>query len=257
MNSTARRVPRITGLPASAPMLQVTVVPDLPQPVPANELMVVPPGKATVRTTPVALEVWTAFQVVAPEGASMESIVPCFFAVGECSCVSVHGANRLASNSLLEGMVLSTNAAASVRDVPRVRPSQVAPWSKGGATDSNDAIVVALNWDEIRRFMWAYVSIVRTDKRLERARHRIENVRDEIRQYYLDFNVTSDLIELRNVALVAELVIASARQRKESRGLHYTLDHLQKLPEARHSRISLATSATRSTVRRSRGCKHT
>ena len=165
--------------------------------------------------------------------------IPNLYAIGECAFTGLHGANRLASNSLLEGMVLSTNAAASVRDVPRVRPSQVAPWSKGGATDSNDAIVVALNWDEIRRFMWAYLGIVRTDKRIERARHRIEVLRDEIREYYIDFKITSDLIELRNLALVAQLIIESARRRKESRGLHYTLDYPDKLPEARHSELQL------------------
>lgn len=161
------------------------------------------------------------------------------YAIGECAFTGLHGANRLASNSLLEGMVYSARAAAAVKEVPRIRPQQVATWSSGSTTDSNDAIVVALNWEEIRRFMWSYVGIVRSDKRLERARHRIENVRDEIRQYYLDFKVTNDLIELRNLALVAHLVIESARRRKESRGLHYTLDYLEKLPEARHSEIQL------------------
>ena len=123
--------------------------------------------------------------------------------------------------------MFSTRAAAAVRELPRIRPSQVAPWSSGNATDSNDAIVVSLNWDEIRRFMWSYVSIVRSDKRLERARRRIEILRDEIREYYIDFKVTSDLVELRNLALTAHLIIESARRRKESRGLHYTLDYPQ------------------------------
>ncbi len=161
------------------------------------------------------------------------------YAIGECAFTGLHGANRLASNSLLEGMVFSTRAAAAVREMPRTRPAQVAPWSYGGATDSNDAIVVSLNWDEIRRFMWSYVGIVRSDKRLERARRRIEILRDEIREYYIDFKVTSDLVELRNLALVAHLIIESARRRKESRGLHFTLDYPDKLPQARHSEIQL------------------
>jgi len=161
------------------------------------------------------------------------------YAIGECAFTGLHGANRLASNSLLEGMVFSHRAAAAVREAPRIRPAQVAPWSYGQATDSNDAIVVTLNWDEIRRFMWSYVGIVRSDKRLERARRRIEILRDEIREYYIDFKVTSDLVELRNLALVAHLIIESARRRKESRGLHFTLDYPDKLPEARHSEIQL------------------
>ncbi|HMG20850.1 MAG TPA: L-aspartate oxidase, partial [Kofleriaceae bacterium] len=147
------------------------------------------------------------------------------YAIGECAFTGLHGANRLASNSLLEGMVYSTRAAAAVRDAPRLRPSRVAPWSSGDATDSNDAIVVTLNWDEIRRFMWSYLGIMRSDKRIERARRRIEILRDEIREYYMDFKITSDLIELRNLALVAHLIIESARRRKESRGLHSTLDY--------------------------------
>jgi L-aspartate oxidase len=161
------------------------------------------------------------------------------YAIGECAFTGLHGANRLASNSLLEGMVYSSRAAAAVRDAPRLRPSVVAPWSSGNATDSNDAIVVTLNWDEIRRFMWSYLGIVRSDKRIERARRRIEILRDEIREYYIDFKITSDLIELRNLALVAHLIIESARRRKESRGLHATLDYPGKLPEARHSEIQL------------------
>jgi L-aspartate oxidase len=163
--------------------------------------------------------------------------IPGLYAIGECAFTGLHGANRLASNSLLEGMVFSHRAAAAVRELPRHRPAQVASWSSGDATDSNDQIVVSLNWEEIRRFMWSYVGIVRSDKRLERARRRIEILRDEIREYYLDFKVTSDLIELRNLALVAHLIIESARRRKESRGLHYTLDYPDKLPEARHSEI--------------------
>jgi L-aspartate oxidase len=161
------------------------------------------------------------------------------YAIGECAMTGLHGANRLASNSLLEGMVFSHRAAAAVRNIERHAPSQIQPWSSGNATDSNDAIVVALNWEEVRRFMWSYVGIVRSNKRLERARHRIETIRDEIREYYVDFKITSDLIELRNLALVAHLMIECARRRKESRGIHFSLDYPDKLPEARHTEIQL------------------
>jgi L-aspartate oxidase len=161
------------------------------------------------------------------------------YAIGETAATGLHGACRLASNSLLEGMVMSTRAAEHVRGSELVRPANVAPWEAGRATDSHDAIVVALNWDEIRRFMWSYVGIVRTDKRLERARRRIEILRDEIREYYWDFKITADLIELRNLALVAHLIIESARRRKESRGLHYTLDYPDKAAEATRIELQL------------------
>lgn len=150
--------------------------------------------------------------------------VPNLYAVGESACTGLHGACRLASNSLLEGVVFGSRAAEAVRDTELRRPATVIPWQSGNATDSDDAIVVSLNWDEIRRFMWSYLGIVRSNKRIDRARHRIELLREEIREYYWDFNVTSNVIELRNLALVAHLIIESARRRKESRGLHYTLD---------------------------------
>ncbi|MEO8844498.1 MAG: L-aspartate oxidase [Kofleriaceae bacterium] len=165
--------------------------------------------------------------------------VPGLYAIGECAMTGLHGANRLASNSLLEGMVFSHRAADAVRAEHRRQPATIQPWSTGTATDSNDAIVVALNWEEVRRFMWSYVGIVRSNKRLERARHRIEILRDEIREYYVDFKITSDLVELRNLALVAHLMIECARRRKESRGLHFSLDYPDKLPEALHSEIQL------------------
>jgi len=152
------------------------------------------------------------------------------YAIGECAHTGLHGACRLASNSLLEGVVFGARAAAAVEHAELLRPSQVVPWQAGEATDSDDAIVVALNWDEVRRFMWSYVGIVRSDKRIERARHRIELLREEINEYYWDFRVTADMVELRNLALVAHLVIESARRRKESRGLHFTLDYPDKDP---------------------------
>jgi L-aspartate oxidase len=154
--------------------------------------------------------------------------LPNLYAIGEVAMTGLHGACRLASNSLLEGMVFAKRAADDVKDVKGVRPPGIAPWAAGAATDSDDAVVVSQNWDEIRRLMWNYVGIVRTDKRLERARRRIELIREEIREYYWNFKITGDLIELRNLALTAHLIIESARRRKESRGLHYTLDYPSK-----------------------------
>ena len=163
------------------------------------------------------------------------------YAIGETSYTGLHGACRLASNSLLEGVVYSNRAAEHVRSIDSVRPKIIAPWTAGNASDSNDAIVVALNWEEIRRFMWSYVGIVRSDKRLERARARIELLRNEINEYYWNFKITSDLVELRNLALVAHLIIESARRRKESRGLHSTLDYPTKSPEVRHTELQLTS----------------
>jgi L-aspartate oxidase len=147
------------------------------------------------------------------------------YAIGEVSMTGLHGACRLASNSLLEAMVYAARAADDVKDARIDRPNHVAPWYAGEAGSSDDAVVVSHNWDEIRRLMWNYVGIVRTDRRLERAARRIELIRAEIRDYYWNVMVNGDLIELRNIALVADLIIESARRRPESRGLHYTLDH--------------------------------
>jgi L-aspartate oxidase len=152
------------------------------------------------------------------------------YAIGEVAMSGLHGACRLASNSLLEGCVFGHRAAEDVKNAVAMRPQQVAPWYAGAATDSNDAVVISQNWDEVRRLMWNYVGIVRSDRRLERARHRIELIRSEIREYYWNFKVTSDLLELRNLALVAHLTIECARRRKESRGLHFTVDHPEKDP---------------------------
>jgi L-aspartate oxidase len=153
------------------------------------------------------------------------STVRNLYAIGEVSMTGLHGACRLASNSLLEAMVFAARAADDVRDARSTRPAQVSPWYAGEAGSSDEAVVVTHNWDEIRRLMWNYVGIVRTDRRLERAARRIELIRSEIRDYYWNVTINGDLIELRNIALVADLIIGCARRRPESRGLHYNLDH--------------------------------
>ena len=151
------------------------------------------------------------------------------YAVGETACTGLHGANRLASNSLLEALVYARNAYDdSVRELPGIRNKldiTLAPWDETNTTDSDEAIVVSHNWDEIRRLMWNYVGIVRSDKRLQRAARRIKTIQDEINEYYWDFKVTSDLVELRNIATVAKLIIRSALMRKESRGLHCNIGY--------------------------------
>jgi L-aspartate oxidase len=152
------------------------------------------------------------------------------YAIGEAAMTGLHGACRLASNSLLEALVYAARAADDVRDVTVDRPQRVAPWYPGDASSGEEAVLVSHAWDEIRRLMWNYVGIVRTDKRLERASRRIDLIREEIRDYYWNVLVNGDLLELRNIALVADLIIQSARRRPESRGLHYTLDHLEHDP---------------------------
>jgi len=155
-----------------------------------------------------------------------ETDIAGLFAVGEVACTGLHGANRLASNSLLEALVCAHRAALQVTTSALPIPAADIPdWQSGNAHDTDELVVVSHNWEEIRRLMWDYVGIVRTNKRLQRARKRIANLQEEIQDYYWDFNVTSDLLELRNIATVAELVVESALKRPESRGLHYNLDY--------------------------------
>lgn len=154
-----------------------------------------------------------------------ESTVRNLFVVGEAACTGLHGANRLASNSLLEAVVFA-DAAAQLAPERRGEPlrEDLPEWDPGDAVDSDELVVLKHTWLEIQRFMWDYVGIVRTTRRLKRARHRVNLVQEEIRSYYWDFRLSSALLELRNLATVAELVVESALRRRESRGLHYTLD---------------------------------
>jgi L-aspartate oxidase len=153
--------------------------------------------------------------------------LPGLYAIGEVACTGLHGANRMASNSLLECLVFSASASqdieATMDDIPA--PPALPPWDESRVRDSDEEVVVSHNWDELRRCMWNYVGIVRTDKRLERARRRVELLQQEIHEYYSHFTVSNDLLELRNLTQVAELIIRSAQARKESRGLHYNLDY--------------------------------
>jgi len=159
--------------------------------------------------------------------------LPGLYAIGETACTGLHGANRLASNSLLECLVFAHAACRDIRAAPRPATwPRLAAWDESRVTDSDEEIVVKHNWQELRRLMWDYVGIVRTDKRLRRAAKRIQLLQSEIVDYYGNFRIDRDLVELRNLVLVAELIVRSAATRRESRGLHYTLDHPELLPEA-------------------------
>lgn len=153
--------------------------------------------------------------------------IPGLYAIGETAFTGLHGANRMASNSLLECLVFARSASADIlahlADAPAL--PLLPEWDESRVTDSDEEVVVAHNWDELRRFMWDYVGIVRTNKRLARAKRRVDLLLHEINEYYANFRVTNDLLELRNLALVGDLIIRSALSRKESRGLHYTLDY--------------------------------
>ncbi len=147
------------------------------------------------------------------------------YAVGETACTGLHGANRLASNSLLECLVFGHTAAEDILSQPTKLSPQLPYWDESRVTDADEEVLITHTWDELRRFMWNYVGIVRTDKRLSRALHRIHMLRNEVHEFYSNFKVSNDLIELRNLLQVAELIVESAIARKESRGLHFSKDH--------------------------------
>ena len=161
--------------------------------------------------------------------------LPGLYAAGECTESGLHGANRLASNSLLECLVFGEAAAADILDYWDAfdEPPPVSAWDESRVTNSDEEVIIKQNWTEIRRFMWNYVGIVRTTRRLERAQHRIKLLTDEVNDYYGHFRVSTDLIELRNLLQCAELIVNSALRRHESRGLHYTLDYPKTLSVAR------------------------
>ncbi|HJV51183.1 MAG TPA: L-aspartate oxidase [Noviherbaspirillum sp.] len=158
--------------------------------------------------------------------------LPGLYAVGETAYTGLHGANRLASNSLLECLVVGRAAAKHIEQQPKQKTIPLPAWDESRVTDADEEVVIAHNWDELRRFMWNYVGIVRTTKRLERAQHRIGLLRGEIYEYYAHFRITRDLLELRNLVDVASMIVESALSRRESRGLHYSQDYPETLPKA-------------------------
>jgi len=157
------------------------------------------------------------------------------YAIGETAFNGLHGANRMASNSLVECVVFGQAAASAIREtIDHISaPEPARPWDESRVTHSDEDVIISHNWDELRRFMWDYVGIVRTQKRLERAKHRVELLQKEILEYYKNYKISRDLLELRNLVLVSELIIRCAKQRKESRGLHYTLDYPETSPIAK------------------------
>jgi L-aspartate oxidase len=158
--------------------------------------------------------------------------LPGLYAIGEAACSGLHGANRLASNSLVECMVFARAASHDIEQHPGAPMRALPAWDDSRVTDADESVVISHNWDELRRFMWDYVGIVRTNKRLERAAHRIALLQDEIQEFYANFHVSRDLLELRNLVQVADLIVQSARARHESRGLHFSRDYPAMLPEA-------------------------
>jgi L-aspartate oxidase len=164
---------------------------------------------------------------------SARTDLPHLYAVGETSCTGLHGANRLASNSLLECVVFGEAAAQDILAEPVLPPLSLPLWDESQVTDPDEEVVISHNWDELRRFMWDYVGIVRSDKRLRRAMHRIRLLKREIDEFYAHFRISNDLLELRNLVVVAELIVRSAERRKESRGLHFSRDYPETLAQAR------------------------
>jgi L-aspartate oxidase len=164
--------------------------------------------------------------------------LPGLYAVGEATYTGLHGANRLASNSLLECLVLGRATAKYIDEQAPQKASALPAWDESRVTDADEEVIIANNWDELRRFMWNYVGIVRTTKRLERAQHRIRLLKEEIDEYYANFRITPDLLELRNLVEVASLIVNSALSRRESRGLHYSRDYPDTLPKALPSVLS-------------------
>jgi L-aspartate oxidase len=154
------------------------------------------------------------------------------YAIGETACTGLHGANRLASNSLVECMVFAQATAKAIAQAPTIVQPELPAWDESRVRDADEAVVISHNWDELRRFMWDYVGIVRTNKRLERAAHRIALLQGEIHEFYSRFHVTRDLLELRNLVQVADLIVKSAQSRHESRGLHFSRDYPDLAPVA-------------------------
>lgn len=155
------------------------------------------------------------------------------YAIGETACTGLHGANRLASNSLLECMVFGRIAAKAILNAPEQTLPKLPYWDESRVTDADEEVLITHTWNELRRFMWNYVGIVRTDKRLSRAMHRIKMLRDEVNEFYSNFKVSNNLIELRNLLQVAELIVMCAMERKESRGLHFSKDYPDLLDQAK------------------------
>ncbi|HET6829556.1 MAG TPA: L-aspartate oxidase [Ramlibacter sp.] len=166
--------------------------------------------------------------------------LPGLHAIGETAYTGLHGANRLASNSLVECMVFARSASSDILATPMAAPPAVPAWDDSRVTDADEAVVISHNWDELRRFMWDYVGIVRTNKRLERAAHRITLLQQEIQEFYSAFHVTRDLLELRNLVTVADLIVKSAQARHESRGLHFSRDYPQAADTAQPTTLTPA-----------------